>query len=79
MCLIFPSLMYNEVKYFLHLVYLMRSITIDELQGFRDAAGCVQVHLNLVQNGCVCEEQAGMERNTFNISTLSCFSGTKTR
>ena len=55
-------------------VYLMRSITIDELLGFRDALMdlCVPVNLNeysvldIVGTG-------GDGKNTFNISTLSCF------
>lgn len=55
-------------------VYLMRSITIDELQGFRDALMelCVKVDLDeyelmdIVGTG-------GDGKNTFNISTLSCF------
>src|SRR5688572_22607541 len=55
-------------------VYLMRSITIDELQGFRDALLelCVSVDfsdfetLDIVGTG-------GDGKNTFNISTLSCF------
>jgi anthranilate phosphoribosyltransferase len=55
-------------------VYLMRSITIDELQGFRDALLelCVRVDLNgaeaidIVGTG-------GDGKNTFNISTLACF------
>jgi anthranilate phosphoribosyltransferase len=55
-------------------VYLMRSISIDELQGFRDALLelCVPVELNgeevidIVGTG-------GDGKNTFNISTLSCF------
>ncbi len=55
-------------------VYLMRSITIDELQGFRDALLelCIPVDLNghktidIVGTG-------GDGKNTFNISTLSCF------
>ncbi len=55
-------------------VYLMRSITIDELQGFRDAL-MEQVNpvdlkgqpvLDMVGTG-------GDGKNTFNISTLSCF------
>jgi len=63
-------------------VYLMRSITIDELQGFRDALMelCIAVDLNgydvidIVGTG-------GDGKNTFNISTLSCFivAGTGTR
>jgi anthranilate phosphoribosyltransferase len=55
-------------------VYLMRSITIDELQGFRDALLelCVKVDTNgfdvidIVGTG-------GDGKNTFNISTLACF------
>lgn len=55
-------------------VYLMRSITIEELQGFREALLelCVPVHINdtplldIVGTG-------GDEKNTFNISTLACF------
>lgn len=55
-------------------VYLMRSVTIEELQGFRDALLelCVRVHLNgekvvdIVGTG-------GDGKNTFNISTLACF------
>ena len=55
-------------------VFLMRSITIEELQGFRDALLelCVKLDLNgyptvdIVGTG-------GDGKNTFNISTLSCF------
>src|SRR5687767_11138106 len=55
-------------------VYLMRSITIEELMGFRDALLelCVVTKLNdydiidIVGTG-------GDGKNTFNISTLSCF------
>lgn len=55
-------------------VFLMRSITIDELQGFRDALLelCVTVDLSahdvldIVGTG-------GDGKNTFNISTLACF------
>jgi anthranilate phosphoribosyltransferase len=55
-------------------VYLMRSITIEELQGFRDALLelCVPVDL---KNGDVIDivGTGGDGKNTFNISTLSCF------
>jgi len=55
-------------------VYLMRSITIEELQGFREGLLelCVPVNLNgfelidIVGTG-------GDGKNTFNISTLACF------
>ncbi|HMH23224.1 MAG TPA: anthranilate phosphoribosyltransferase [Puia sp.] len=55
-------------------VFLMRSITIAELQGFRDALLelCIRVDLNghdtidIVGTG-------GDGKNTFNISTLACF------
>lgn len=67
--------MYNESEIAAFItVYLMRSIAIQELQGFRDALLelCVQVDLNghetidIVGTG-------GDGKNTFNISTLSCF------
>ena len=55
-------------------VFLMRSITVEELRGFRDALLelCVKVDLNgykaidIVGTG-------GDGKNTFNISTLACF------
>ena len=63
----------HEVTAFMT-VYLMRSITIDELQGFQDALLelCVKADLNefdtidIVGTG-------GDGKNTFNISTLACF------
>jgi anthranilate phosphoribosyltransferase len=63
----------HEVTAFMT-VFLMRSITIEELQGFRDALLelCVKVDLgdykvmDIVGTG-------GDGKNTFNISTLSCF------
>lgn len=63
----------HEVTAFMT-VYLMRSVTIEELQGFRDALLelCVKVDLNgyevidIVGTG-------GDGKNTFNISTLACF------
>ncbi len=63
----------HEVTAFMT-VYLMRSITIEELQGFRDAlmALCVKADLSeydtldIVGTG-------GDGKNTFNISTLACF------
>ncbi len=67
--------MYNESELASFItVFLMRSITIDELQGFRDALLqlCVRVELDghdtidIVGTG-------GDGKNTFNISTLACF------
>ena len=67
--------MYNESEIAsFTTVFLMRSITIDELQGFRDALMelCVPVNFNghqvldIVGTG-------GDGKNTFNISTLSSF------
>src|SRR4029078_11204967 len=66
---------YNETEITAFItVYLMRSITIEELQGFRDALLelCVPVKLDgfevmdIVGTG-------GDGKNTFNISTLACF------
>lgn len=66
---------YNEAEMSAFItVFLMRSITIEELQGFRDALLelCVKIDLNghevmdIVGTG-------GDGKNTFNISTLSCF------
>jgi anthranilate phosphoribosyltransferase len=55
-------------------VFLMRSITIEELQGFRDALLelCVRVELN-DHNLVDIVGTGGDGKNTFNISTLSCF------
>jgi anthranilate phosphoribosyltransferase len=55
-------------------VYLMRSITIDELQGFRDALLelCTKVDLNGFKTMDIVGT-GGDGKNTFNISTLSCF------
>jgi len=55
-------------------VYMMRSITIDELQGFRDALLelCVPVNMN-GYNTIDIVGTGGDGKNTFNISTLSCF------
>ncbi len=67
--------LYNETEVTAFVtVFLMRSITIEELQGFRDALLelCVKVDLNghktidIVGTG-------GDGKNTFNISTLACF------
>jgi anthranilate phosphoribosyltransferase len=55
-------------------VYLMRSITIDELQGFRDALLelCTKVDLHGYKTMDIVGT-GGDGKNTFNISTLSCF------
>jgi len=55
-------------------VYLMRSITIDELQGFRDALLelCVRLDLNGAETIDIVGT-GGDGKNTFNISTLACF------
>ena len=55
-------------------VYLMRSITIDELMGFRDALLSLAVPLNLgVDNAIDIVGTGGDGKDTFNISTLACF------
>jgi anthranilate phosphoribosyltransferase len=63
----------HEVTAFMT-VYLMRSITIEELQGFRDALLelCVPVQLGDHQTIDIVGT-GGDGKNTFNISTLSCF------
>jgi len=55
-------------------VYLMRSITIDELSGFRDALQelCIRIDLSNFNTIDLCGT-GGDEKNTFNISTLSSF------
>jgi anthranilate phosphoribosyltransferase len=55
-------------------VYLMRSITIAELQGFRDALMemCVPVDLSAYSTMDIVGT-GGDGKNTFNISTLACF------
>lgn len=55
-------------------VYMMRSITIDELQGFRDALLELAIPVNLETNDVIDIVGTGGDgKNTFNISTLSCF------
>ncbi|HRN56426.1 MAG TPA: anthranilate phosphoribosyltransferase [Agriterribacter sp.] len=55
-------------------VYLMRTITIEELQGFADAllALCVPVPLEAYKATDIVGT-GGDGKNTFNISTLACF------
>lgn len=66
---------YNEVELTAFItVYLMRSITIAELQGFRDGLLELAVPVNL--NGYEVMDIVGTGgdgKNTFNISTLACF------
>jgi anthranilate phosphoribosyltransferase len=55
-------------------IYLMRSITIDELQGFRD--GLLELAVPVDLNGYPVMDIVGTGgdgKNTFNISTLACF------
>ena len=55
-------------------VYLMRSITIDELMGFRDALLSLAVKINLgVEDALDIVGTGGDGKDTFNISTLSAF------
>jgi anthranilate phosphoribosyltransferase len=67
--------MYNEheVTAFMT-VYLMRSITIEELQGFRDALLELCVKVDLGEHEMIDIVGTGGDgKNTFNISTLACF------
>ena len=55
-------------------VYLMRSITIDELLGFRDALLSLAVKVDLQETKVIDIVGTGGDgKNTFNISTLACF------
>jgi anthranilate phosphoribosyltransferase len=66
---------YNDAEIAAFLtVYLMRSITVDELSGFRDAllSQCVKVDLSGFDTIDVCGT-GGDNKDTFNISTLSAF------
>jgi len=55
-------------------VYLMRSITIEELMGFRDALLSLAVKVNLgVDDAIDIVGTGGDGKDTFNISTLACF------
>ncbi len=67
--------MYNESEIAAFItIYLMRSITIEELQGFRDALLelCVKVDLKNAETIDIVGT-GGDGKNTFNISTLACF------
>jgi anthranilate phosphoribosyltransferase len=63
----------SEIAAFLT-VYLMRSITVDELTGFRDALLnlCIRIDLSEFEPMDVCGT-GGDVKDTFNISTLSTF------
>ena len=63
----------SEVTAFIT-VFLMRSVTIAELQGFRDALLelCIKVDMN-GYNVIDIVGTGGDGKNTFNISTLACF------
>ncbi len=66
---------YNEAEMAAFIsVYLMRSITVEELAGFRDALLelCTPVDLSEFNTIDVCGT-GGDEKNTFNISTLTSF------
>jgi anthranilate phosphoribosyltransferase len=55
-------------------VFLMRSITIEELQGFREALLDLAIKVNLENHKVIDIVGTGGDgKNTFNISTLSCF------
>lgn len=63
----------HEVTAFMT-VFLMRSITIEELQGFRDALLELCVPVNLGNYATIDIVGTGGDgKNTFNISTLACF------
>jgi anthranilate phosphoribosyltransferase len=63
----------SEIAAFLT-IYAMRSITVEELEGFRDAMleMCLSVDLSTYDPIDVCGT-GGDGKDTFNISTLSCF------
>ena len=66
---------YNEAQIAAFLtVYLMRAISVEELEGFRDALLelCLKVDLGGVESIDIVGT-GGDGKNTFNISTLSCF------
>lgn len=66
--------LYNETEVTAFItVYLMRSITIDELSGFRDALMQLTTPLNFNYDTIDIVGTGGDGKNTFNISTLSCF------
>ena len=55
-------------------VYLMRSITIEELMGFREALLSLAIKVNLgAEDAIDIVGTGGDGKDTFNISTLACF------
>lgn len=66
---------YNETQIAAFItVFLMRSITIDELTGFRDALLEMRVPVDLAQYDAIdIVGTGGDNKNTFNISTAACF------
>src|SRR5213596_3195579 len=63
----------HEVTAFMT-VYLMRSITIEELQGFREALLDLAIKVDLGEYSTIDIVGTGGDgKNTFNISTLACF------
>jgi anthranilate phosphoribosyltransferase len=63
----------NQIAAFIT-VYLMRSITIHELAGFRDALLEMRVPIDLSEyNAIDIVGTGGDNKNTFNISTAACF------
>lgn len=63
----------SEIAAFLT-IYLMRSITVEELSGFRDAMlnMCIRIDLGGIETIDLCGT-GGDGKNTFNISTLTSF------
>jgi anthranilate phosphoribosyltransferase len=67
--------MYNDAELAAFItIYLMRSVTIHELQGFRDALLELSVQVDLNGHAVIDIVGTGGDgKNTFNISTLACF------
>ena len=66
---------YNEAQIAAFItVFGMRSITVDELSGFRDALLELRVPVDLSEYGAIdIVGTGGDNKNTFNISTAACF------
>ncbi|MDR2145623.1 MAG: anthranilate phosphoribosyltransferase, partial [Tannerella sp.] len=64
----------NEQVSALITVFLMRSISVDELAGFRDALLSMRIPVDLSEYQAIDIVGTGGDgRNTFNISTVACF------